>query len=642
MGLRALVTRSGDDAEALADLLRQRGLDVCVEPLLTVKPASEPLDLYLDDVQAVLLTSANGARAFAGCTEDRSIPLFAVGDATARTARELGFESVESADGDVSSLAALVAERLDAGGGDLLHVAGSVTAGDLGGDLTARGYVVHKVRLYESVTASALSDAAAGLLRAGEIDLALFYSPRTAATFAALLAEAGLENSVADATAYCLSEAVRGKLEGISWRRVRVAAHPDQDSLLALVDEDLAHGGDRSRGGNDMKDQNDSDAVNLADGLVEPPPGEEAEKRGDGGRGGRGGGGVKALLVLLLLAAAAAGGGYVTLPLWRDRVPEAYRGFLPVFPQEDQRLARLDAATEALRRGVAAVDARNGGLMDAVARLEQRLAVLEQAPPPAGEKAGEGPAPASLPASLPTDVLSRAETEARIAAVADRLDAVVKGQIGAAAIAAVHERLAAIEDMAHKLAARHDSSTALVLAVAQLREAVNRGSPFEAELQALLVLSPDPVAVARTVAGFAAHASKGLTPRTALERRFEALSVAVAQATVVPGGFGESLGEGGDWIDKTLQRLAGLVTLRRTDGQAMGDSTMAVMARADARLQAGDLAGTVAEMGGLTGAPARVAAPWQEEARAWVAAEQALSTLTAEALGRTVATKSGG
>ena len=55
--------------------------------------------------------AANGARALARATQRRDLPVLAVGDATARAAREAGFESVTSAGGDVGDLAPLAAAR---------------------------------------------------------------------------------------------------------------------------------------------------------------------------------------------------------------------------------------------------------------------------------------------------------------------------------------------------------------------------------------------------------------------------------------------------------------------------------------------------------------------------------------------------
>ncbi|MEO5372700.1 MAG: uroporphyrinogen-III synthase [Alphaproteobacteria bacterium] len=240
MTVRALVTRPGEDAGTLAGLLAARGLEVAFEPLLAIEILPQPVDL--GGVQAILVTSANGARALAACTAERDLPVFAVGDASARAARALGFTSVDSADGDVAALAALVTRRLRPEAGALFQAAGSVVAGDLGGDLARAGFAVRKVRLYEARTATALSPATATLLRQGGLDLALFYSPRTAATFVDLVRRVGLENGVASISAYCLSEAVRSTLVALPWRIARVAVRPDQEALLALLDGDLAAG----------------------------------------------------------------------------------------------------------------------------------------------------------------------------------------------------------------------------------------------------------------------------------------------------------------------------------------------------------------------------------------------------------------
>src|SRR5690606_18555276 len=114
------------------------------------------------------------------------LPVYAVGDATAQAARAAGFDTVESAGGDVVALAALVAERLSPGGGSLLHVAGSQTAGDLAGRLSALGFTVHREALYEARQAQALSAETAAALRQGTIDAAAFFSPRTASAFVTL------------------------------------------------------------------------------------------------------------------------------------------------------------------------------------------------------------------------------------------------------------------------------------------------------------------------------------------------------------------------------------------------------------------------------------------------------------------------
>jgi uroporphyrinogen-III synthase len=239
--MRALVTRPKDDSEGVARALGQRGIDVMVEPLLDIAPV-EGAKPELDGVQGLLVTSANGIRALARLSPRRDLAVWAVGDASARAAREMGFCTVASAGGDVDTLADLVASRVDPRAGVLLHAAGTVTAGDLSGRLSARGFQVRRQMLYQAVTASRLSDRLCGALRDGGVDLALFFSPRTARTFATLAVEAGVEDSLRAITAYGLSANVSAELALLPWRVLRQAALPTQAALLAAIDDDLNRG----------------------------------------------------------------------------------------------------------------------------------------------------------------------------------------------------------------------------------------------------------------------------------------------------------------------------------------------------------------------------------------------------------------
>src|SRR3546814_8233506 len=75
-------------------------------------------------------------------------------------------------------LGRLIVETCDPTAGPLLHIAGSVTAGDLAGHLRAAGFDLRRDVLYDARTAEALDERVAATLAAGEIDLALFFSDR--------------------------------------------------------------------------------------------------------------------------------------------------------------------------------------------------------------------------------------------------------------------------------------------------------------------------------------------------------------------------------------------------------------------------------------------------------------------------------
>jgi len=233
--MRVLITRPAEDAEALGQALTRLGHEVLAAPLLEIEQV-RGADLNLAGVQALVVTSANGVRAFAARSLVRTLAVYCVGDATARQARELGFQTVESANGDVCALARLVTEKCAPGDGALLHPAGSRLAGDLAARVHRAGFEYRRAVLYSATRATALPRTAHAALVAGHVDGVVLFSPRTGQTFARLVDLAGVGKHLKAVNAYCLSPAVASTIDTLSWQTVCVAAHPDQASLLALLD----------------------------------------------------------------------------------------------------------------------------------------------------------------------------------------------------------------------------------------------------------------------------------------------------------------------------------------------------------------------------------------------------------------------
>ncbi len=237
------MTRPRAEAESLAEALVARGIEAIIEPLLEIHYRDEPAPSFAG-VQAILVTSTNAVRALARLTDERSVPLFAVGDASAERARDEGFARVESAGGTVADLAALARDRLRPADGHLLHVAGSILAGDLAGLLCAQGFAVERAVLYEARPAAGLGAQCVRALNAGIVDFALFFSPRTARVFALLADRAGVADRLGSVTAISISAAADCALAPLSFRERHIAERPDQPSLLAALDRVL---GERRR-----------------------------------------------------------------------------------------------------------------------------------------------------------------------------------------------------------------------------------------------------------------------------------------------------------------------------------------------------------------------------------------------------------
>lgn len=236
--VQALITRPPEEAAALAAMLAARGVRAVIEPLLRIC-WREGVSVDLAGVQAILCTSANGARALARASGERDLPLYAVGEATAARALALGFARVESAGGNAADLARLVAARLRPQEGRLLHVAGAALAGDLVGELRDLGFDAVREVLYEARPAATLTPATVLALASGALDLALFFSPRTAAVFVRLAGLAGVGAECRRLTALSISPAADAALDALPWGGRRIAQRPAQQALLAVLDQVL-------------------------------------------------------------------------------------------------------------------------------------------------------------------------------------------------------------------------------------------------------------------------------------------------------------------------------------------------------------------------------------------------------------------
>lgn len=636
-----LITRPREDADRIAAELSERGATVVAEPLITIVPKPDAA-LDLTGAQAVLLTSANGARALAAATTRRDLRLLAVGDQTARVAREAGFTAVESAGGDLEDLARIVAVRLNPKDGALLHVAARDVAGDLAGRLARDGFAVRRAVLYQAEAATALSAETRAAFAADRIDAVLLFSPRTAATFVTLFRDAGLAAHAGGVALICLSPAVATAAAGLSWRSVVTAAAPTQSDLLAAFDRWC--GGEHSGSGSmaERATTGTPDHPGSADRAgpvidVTPEP-ESAAKPASTGRGSR------LILTLLLLAIVFVVAVIAARPIWQgDMVasteprapaqsspaqlsPAPANGELAALRAELTRA--LDRQTQAERRA-AALEARLGALdaeiaalksaarppapdervASALARLSTLEAEIKALPRGAGDLASDG-----------ADRLARLEAALKAFPTVDPAaiaQARALAEKAGADQARLGERLAMLEAGQAAVQDGPRRAAALTLAVGQLGQALRGAAPFQSEFDAVAALAGADAAIAGALDPLRGLAGRGTPTLDQLRQRFPTVVAAIKQAEARENHDG--------LIGAALARMARLVTIRRVDGAAGIDGALA---RAEAALVARDLAGAVVAFTDLP-APILVAArPWLDEAKARLAAEQALGRLT--------------
>ena len=237
--MRIWITRAEPEAHRTAEAVSAAGHRPLVSPLLRVsvlRSADGPLAKALVGVDALAFTSANGVRAFASLRpiSDRHLPVFTVGAATARAAREAGFATVISADGDVAVLAKRIAAKDLRPNGVVLHPGALEPAGDLVGDLQRRGLDARFVAIYETLPQAPTRDLLAALDQdPPAVAGVLIHSLKAARELAKLLGE---RPALAKAlTVVSISKGAAEPLKPFKFARAVSAAKPNEEALLARL-----------------------------------------------------------------------------------------------------------------------------------------------------------------------------------------------------------------------------------------------------------------------------------------------------------------------------------------------------------------------------------------------------------------------
>jgi uroporphyrinogen-III synthase len=231
--MRVLVTRARDQAEATAARLAAMRHAPLLAPVTEVAPTGLPPPAGRFD--AVLVTSQNAVSALAAeCPRYAGTPVLAVGQRTAQSLRDAGFDQVREAGGDSRALSNLVLLDLPRGS-RLLHPAGRDRKPEPSGSLLRAGYDVLTWVCYEARAATDLPAEVAEALRAGRVDAVLHYSRRSAELFCALVRRGGLGEALAGTSHLCLSPDVVRGLRELVGLKLLIAARPEEASLFELL-----------------------------------------------------------------------------------------------------------------------------------------------------------------------------------------------------------------------------------------------------------------------------------------------------------------------------------------------------------------------------------------------------------------------
>lgn len=257
-----------------------------------------------------------------------------------------------------------------------------------------------------------------------------------------------------------------------------------------------------------------------------------------------------------------------------------------------------------------------------IVKAEQRLTAVEKALGDANAKLGQLAAGGQEAGAL----------KQQLADVTERLSRIEGRPAGGLAPDAVRETLdplnAKLADLEGKLTAvakaqtdlqTNSKAAALAVSFYNLRRAATEGRPYAAELRSVTQMSPVPL----DIGALDARREQGIPSVEQLGAEFNAAANAALDA--------ESQSADRSTVSELWSKARSFIRVRRK-GDVPGDSTSAILARVEYKLNAGDLAGSIKDAVQLQGPAATAFSPWLEKLKARRAADETLARVEATLL----------
>lgn len=229
--------RAPDEAERSAALLRARGFEAALAPATQIRATGAPPPPGPFD--AVVATSAKAIDLLAPSERPAiaALPLFLVGEQTARAAAAAGIPLAQEAAPDVAALSATLLRSLGPRS-RVLYLAGRDRKSALETALREAGHLATTLEVYVAEARAAWSEDEARAV-AG-CSAALHYSRRSALLAVELAERAGLIERFRALLHVCLSPDIGEPLSALGAPRLFYASEPREDRLIDALERALA------------------------------------------------------------------------------------------------------------------------------------------------------------------------------------------------------------------------------------------------------------------------------------------------------------------------------------------------------------------------------------------------------------------
>ena len=232
--MHILLTRPLDDSKELILKFTSMKHKVSHLPLLQIKKISTQ-GIDFNKFKGVIFTSANSLKNLDVSKIDKNIFCFCVGSATEEKAKELGFQNIFCAEGNVNNLKELILQNFEPNFGPMAYISGEIVSYNLDKDLISENYVIKRIINYTAIPNEILSDDFLRDVKFSVPEIVYIYSENSAKTFFKLIKKYNLDNIWMETNLMCMGEKASSALNDIKWKKIFLFNPGEEEFLLYKI-----------------------------------------------------------------------------------------------------------------------------------------------------------------------------------------------------------------------------------------------------------------------------------------------------------------------------------------------------------------------------------------------------------------------
>ena len=232
--MHILLTRPLEDCVEMIEKFKLLGHQVSHLPLLKINKLKYE-KINFSNYEGIIFTSANAIKFLDLKKIDKKILCFCVGNSTEKKARNVGFQNVITAEGNVRNLKELILQNFDKKKGNLIYVSGKTISSNLDQQLEIEGYKIKRIINYTANDNNNFNERFVDELKVKMPNIVYVYSQNSASSFLNFIKFNQLESLWLNTNLMCIGEKTSTILNEIKWKKIFIFNPGEEEVLLYKI-----------------------------------------------------------------------------------------------------------------------------------------------------------------------------------------------------------------------------------------------------------------------------------------------------------------------------------------------------------------------------------------------------------------------